>query len=65
MPLPIKFIAANIFISGMTAGAVCGAIAVYTLSDPERLNRLNDYAKELCKGCKKKFEPKSNPDWQE
>ena len=53
MILPIKFIAANIFISGMTAGAVCGAIAVYTLSDPGRLNRLNDYAKEMCKGCKK------------
>ena len=53
MPLPIKFIAANIFISGMTAGAVCGAIAVYTLSDPERLNRLNDYAKKMCKDCKK------------
>ena len=53
MVLPIKFIAANIFISGMTAGAVCGAIAVYTLSDPERLDRLNAYAKEMCKGCKK------------
>ena len=53
MLLPIKFIAANIFISGMTAGAVFGAIAVYTLSDPERLNRLNDYAKETCKGWKK------------
>ena len=53
MLLPIKFIAANIFISGMTAGAVCGAIAVYTLSDPERLNRLNDFAKEMCKSCKK------------
>ena len=65
MPLPIKFTEASIFISGMTAGAVCGAIAVYTLSDPERLNRLNDYAKELCKGFKKKFEPKSNPGWEE
>ena len=53
MLLPIKFIAANIFISGMTAGAVCGAIAVYTLSDPERLNRLTGYTKEMCKGCKK------------
>ena len=53
MLLPIKFIAANIFISGMTAGAVCGAIAVYTLSDPERLNRLNDYTKKMGKGCKK------------
>ena len=53
MLLPIKSIAANIFISGMSAGVVCGAIAVYTLSDPGRLNRLNDYAKEMCKGCKK------------
>jgi len=53
MLLPIKFIAANIFISGMTAGAVCGAIAVYTFSDLERLNRLNNYAKEMCKGCEK------------
>ena len=53
MLLPIKFIAANIFISGMTAGTECGAIAVYTLSDPERLNRLNGHAKKMCKGCKK------------
>ena len=53
MLLPVKFIAANIFIMGMTAGAVCGAIAVYTLSNAERLNRSNDYAKEMCKGCKK------------
>ena len=53
MLLPIKFIVANFFLLGMTAGAVCGAIAAYTLSDPERLNRLNDYAKEMCKGCKK------------
>tara|TARA_A100000164_G_scaffold24779_1_gene19478 strand:+ start:60 stop:257 length:198 start_codon:yes stop_codon:yes gene_type:complete len=65
MLLPVKFISANIFIMGVTAGAVCGAIAVYTLSDLERLNRLNDYAKELCKGCKKKFELKSNPGWEE
>jgi hypothetical protein len=53
MLLPVKFIAATIFIKGMTAGAVCGAIAVYSLSNPERLNRLNKYAKEMCRGCKK------------
>ena len=53
MLLPVKFISANIFITGVTAGAVFGAIAVYTLSDPELLNRLNDYAKKLCKGCRK------------
>ena len=53
MLLPVKFIAANIFITGMTAGAVCGAIAVYTISDTERLNRLKDYLKESCEGRKK------------
>ena len=53
MPLPIKFIAANIFGSGMIAGAVCGAVAVATLSNPERLNRLKDYVKKSREGCKK------------
>ena len=53
MLLPIKFIAANRFLSGMTAGAVCGAIVFYTLSDREGLNRLNNHVKKMCKGCKK------------
>ena len=51
--LPVKFIAANIFVSGMIAGAVCGAVAVSTLSNPERLNRLKDYVKDSCEGRKK------------
>ena len=46
MLLPVKFIAANIFVSGMIAGAVSGAIAVYALSNPERLNRLKDNVEE-------------------
>ena len=46
MLLPIKFIAPNIFASGMIAGAVCGAVAVSTLSNQERLNRLKDYLKK-------------------
>ena len=49
MLLPVKFISANIVITGVTAGAVCGAIAVYTLSNPERKKRLNDYVKKMCK----------------
>ena len=53
MLLPIKFIAANIFVSGMIAGAVCGAVAVSTLSNPGRLNRLKDYLEESCDGRKK------------
>ena len=47
MLLPIKFIAPNIFASGMIAGAVCGAVAVSTLSNQERLNRLKDYLKKI------------------
>ena len=53
MLLPVKFIAANIFVSGTIAGAVCGGVAVSTLSNPERLNRLKDYLKESCEGHKK------------
>ena len=65
MLLPVKFIAANIFASGMIAGAVCGAIAVSTLSNPKRLNRLKDYLKESCEDRKKQFEVKSNSGWKE
>ena len=65
MLLPVKFIAANIFASGMIAGAVCGAVAVYTLSNPKRLNRLKDYVKESCESCKKQFESKPNSSWKE
>ena len=53
MLLPIKFIAANIFVSGMIAGAVCGAVAGSTLSNRGRLNRLKDYLEESCEGRKK------------
>ena len=53
MLLSVKFIAANIFIMGITAGTVCGAVAVSTLSNPKRLNRLKDYLKESCEGRKK------------
>ncbi len=53
MLLPVKFIAANIFVSGMIIGAACGTVAISTLSNPERLNRLKDYVKETSEGCKK------------
>ena len=65
MLLSVKFLAANIFITGMTAGAVCGAVAVSTLYNPKRLNRLKDYLKESCEGRKKQFEAKSNSGWNE
>ena len=53
MLLPIKFLAASIFVSGMTAGAVCGAVVGYTFSSPERVNRLKDYVKKVSEACKK------------
>ena len=53
MLLPIKFLAASVFVSGMTAGAVCGAVVGYILSGPERVNRLKDYVKEVSEACKK------------
>lgn len=49
--LPVKFIAANIFVAGMTAGVACGA-AVYILSDAERRDKLKDCAEKVGKTCK-------------
>ena len=53
MLLPIKFLAASVFVSGMIAGAVCGAAVGYTLSSSKRVNRLKDYVKEVSEACKK------------
>ena len=50
--LPVKFIAANIFVAGMTAGVAGGAAAVYILSDAERRHKLKDCAEKVGKTCK-------------
>ena len=50
--LPVKFIAANIFVAGMTAGVAGGAAAVYILSDAERRDKLKDCAEKVGKKCK-------------
>ena len=52
MLIPVKFIAANIFMAGMTAGVAGGAAAVYILSDAERRDKLKDCAEKLGKTCK-------------
>jgi len=49
---PVKFIAANIFVAGMTAGVAGGAAAVYILSDAERRDKLKDCAEKVGKTCK-------------
>ena len=50
--LPVKFIAANIFVAGITAGVAGGAAAVYILSDAERRDKLKDCAEKVGKTYK-------------
>ena len=52
MLLPVKIIAANIFVAGMTAGVAGGAAAVYIFSDAERRDKLKDCAEKVGKTCK-------------
>tara|TARA_B100001057_G_scaffold129369_2_gene128437 strand:- start:2723 stop:2920 length:198 start_codon:yes stop_codon:yes gene_type:complete len=58
--LPKKFIAASIFMTAATGGAVCSVAAIYILAKPERVNRLTDCAEKMSKGCKKLLDPRSN-----
>ena len=50
--LSVKFIAANIFVAGMTAGVAGGAAAVYILSDAERRDKFKSCTEKLGKTCK-------------
>ena len=47
MFFPLKFVAANIFMAGVTAGAIGGAAAVYVLSDQQRREKLKDCAEKM------------------
>ena len=55
MFFPLKFVAANIFMAGVTAGAVSGAAAVYVLSDQQRREKLKDCAEKMRTNCKTKW----------
>ena len=52
MLFPIKFVATNIFMAGVTAGAVGGAAVVYVLSDQQRREKLKDCADKMRGNCK-------------
>jgi gas vesicle protein len=52
MLFPLKFVAANIFMAGVTAGAIGGAAAVYVLSDQQRREKLKDCADKMRDNCK-------------
>lgn len=58
MFFPLKFVAANIFMAGATAGAVGGAAAVYVLSDQQRRKKLKDCAEKMRANCKTKWNTK-------
>lgn len=51
MLFPLKFVAANIFMAGVTAGAVGGAAAVYVLSDAQRREKLKDCTDKVRDNC--------------
>ena len=58
MFFPLKFVAANIFMAGVTARAVGGAAAVYVLSDQQRREKLKDCAETMRTNCKTKCNTK-------
>jgi hypothetical protein len=58
MFFPLKFVAANIFMAGVTAGALGGAAAVYVLSDQQRREKLEDCAEKMRANCKTKWNTK-------
>ena len=62
MLFPIKFAAANIFLAGVTAGAVGGAAAVIVLSDTKRREQLKQCADKMRENCKTKFNMKPTTD---
>ena len=58
MLFPLKFVAANIFMAGVTAGAVGGAAAVYIMSDQQRREKLKDCADKMRENCQSKWNTK-------
>ena len=62
MLFPIKFAAANIFLAGVTAGAVGGAAAVIVLSVAKRREQLKQCADKMRENCKTKFNMKPTTD---
>ena len=59
MFFPLKFVAENIFMASVTAGAVGGAAAVYVLSDQQRREKLKDCAEKMRANCKTKWNTNS------
>ena len=62
MLYPLKFAAANIFLAGVTAGAIGGAATFINLSDAKRRDHLKYCANKMRNNCKTKFNIKPTRD---
>jgi len=62
MVYPLKFAAANIFLAGVTAGAIGGAATVIILSDAKRKDHVKYCANKMRNNCKTKFNLKPTRD---
>ena len=51
--LPVKFLVTNIFMLGVTTGAIGTATAIYVLSDPERRKHIRKCIDKVSKSSQK------------
>ena len=62
MLFPIKVVAVNIFLTGVTAGALGSAAVVIVLYDAKRRERLQDCADKMRDDCRTMFNMKLKND---
>ena len=62
MLFPVKVVAVNIFLAGVTAGALGSAAVVIVLSDAERREQLQDCRDKMRDDCRTMFSMKSKTD---
>jgi len=65
MLFPVKVVAVNIFLAGVTAGALGSAAVVIVLSDAERRKQLQDCRDKMRDDCRTMFsiKPKTDSFW--
>ena len=62
MLFPVKVVAVNIFLAGVTAGALGSAAVVIVLSDAKRRERLQDCGDKMRDDCRTMFNMKLKND---
>ena len=65
MLFPVKVVAVNIFLAGVTASAIGSAAVVVVLSDAERREQLQDCRDKMRDDCRTMFsmKPKTDGFW--